>query len=92
MRKIKDAVILIGYDESGKCVYSEALETSDYYDSDHIWDDGKTVKKLKLRKVKGYLFDAEGELSQEFESIFNLNTGIYESGFARFADGTKRKD
>jgi hypothetical protein len=92
MRTIKDTVILIGYNEAGKCVYSDSLETSDYYDGEHIWDDGKKVKKLKLRKVKGYLFDKEGELSQEFESIFNLETGIYESGFARFADGTESRD
>ena len=92
MLKIKDIVILIGYDEAGKCIYSDAVDFSEYYDGDHIWDDAKKIKKLKLRKVKGYLFDDDGELSQEFESIFNIATGIYESGSARYADGTERKD
>ena len=92
MLKIKDVVLLIGYNDLGQCVYSDSLVSSDYYDGDHIWDDAKKVKNMKLRKVKGYIFDEEGELSQEFESIFNLQTGIYESGHARFADGTERKD
>ena len=72
--------------------YSDTLDTSGYYDGVHVWDDAQKVKKLKLRKVKGYIFDQEGDLSQEFESLFNQKTGIYESGSARFADGTERKD
>jgi hypothetical protein len=50
------------------------------------------MKKMKLRKVRGYLFDSAGVLDQEFESVFDQKTGIYASGFARFADGTVRKD
>jgi len=90
--KIKGTAVLIGYDPEEKCVYSEILELGDYYDGDHIWDSGESVKKLRLQRMKGFLFNSEGVLDQEFESLFDLDTGIYKSGYARFADGTVRKD
>jgi hypothetical protein len=90
--KIRSTAILIGYDPKGKCVYSEALDLSDYYDSLHVWDKGENVKKMRLQRMKGYLFNSEGVLNQEFESIFDLKTGAYKTGNARFADGTVRKD
>ena len=89
---IYDKAVLIGYNPEGQCIYSEIIEFGDYYDGEHVWDDGETVKKLRLQKVRGFLFDSSGELSQEFESIFDLSTGIYRSGYARFADGTFRED
>lgn len=88
--KIKSRAILIGYDPEGNCVYSEALELSKYYDGVHVWDKADNVKKMRLQKMKGYLFDSEGILDQEFESVFNLETGIFKTGSARFADGTMR--
>lgn len=86
--KIKDIVILIGYDKKGNCIYSESLDWSDYYDGEHIWDSSQKNKKLGLVKVNGYLFDEKGKLSQEFESNFNPKTGLIESGYARHEDGT----
>jgi hypothetical protein len=85
---IKSTAILIGTDPEGKCVYSEILDLGDYYEGLHFWDNAKAVKKLRLSKMKGYLFNSKGVLDQEFESIFDLETGIYKSGQARFADGT----
>ena len=90
--KIYDRAVLIGYNPEGQCVYSEILEFGDYYDGEHIWDTGANVVKLRLQKVRGFLFDSEGTLTQEFESIFDLSTGMYKSGHARFADGTFRED
>jgi hypothetical protein len=90
--KIKGMAILIGYNPEGKCVYSDILDLSDYYDGEHVWDKSQSVKRLKLQKVKGYLFDWDGNLDQEFESVFDLTTGIYKSGDCRFADGTVRVD
>lgn len=90
--RIKSRAILIGWDPEGNCIYSEALDLSDYYDGIHIWDKGENVKKMRLHGMKGYLFNSEGALDQEFESIFDLETGIYKSGNARFADGTVRND
>ena len=89
--KIKYKAVLIGYDPDGKCVYSDILELSDYYDGEHVWDQSGPVKQLRLQKVRGFLFDSKGVLSQEFESIFDLTTGIFKSGYTRFADGTVKK-
>jgi hypothetical protein len=84
--------ILIGFNPVGNCVYSDILELSDYYDGEHVWDKAAPVKRLKLQRVKGYLFDADGNLDQEFESVFDLSTGIFSSGRVRYADGTERID
>lgn len=89
--KIKSKAVLIGFNADGKCVYSEILDLLDYYDGEHVWDKASSVKRLRLEKVLGYLFDAKGVLDQEFESIFDLSTGVYASGNVRYADGTTRK-
>ncbi len=90
--KIRSTAVLIGYNPDGKCVYSDILDLSAYYDGEHVWDKDASVKRLKLQRVKGYLFDADGNLDQEFESVFDLTTGVYRSGHTRFADGTVRND
>lgn len=88
---IYDKAVLIGFDPEGRCIYSEIIELGDYYDGEHVWDRGESVRKLRLQRVRGFLFDSAGVLSQEFESVFDLSTGIYKSGYARFADGTFRE-
>jgi len=50
-------------------VYSVILDLSDYYDGEHVWDEAASVKRIKLQRVKGYLFDGDGNLDQEFESV-----------------------
>lgn len=89
---IFDTAILIGFNPEGACVYSEQIEFGDYYDHEHIWDSKEGIQKHRLRKVHGFLFSSTGTLEQEFESYFNLETGIYEQGWAKFADGTVRED
>lgn len=89
---IKECAILIGYDPEGHCIYSDARDLSEYYDGEHVWDSDEKVREMRLQKVKGYLFNSEGTLDQEFESIFDLETGIYKTGYAQFADGTIRRD
>lgn len=90
--KIKSKAVLLGYDPNGKCVYSDILDLSDYYDGEHVWDRSGSVKQLRLHKVRGFLFDSKGALDQEFESVFDLKTGTYKSGYTRYADGRVRKD
>lgn len=90
--KIKDKAILIGYSPEGQCVYSEIMTLSHYYDGEHVWDSSDQIKKLRLQSMKGFLFNSTAQLDQEFESVFDLTTGIYKSGFSRFADGTLRVD
>jgi hypothetical protein len=87
-RKIRSCAILIGYDPNGKCIYSEAIDLADYYDGEHVWDSDENVKRMKLQRMKGYLFDSDGILAQGFECVFDLRTGMVKRGHARFADGT----
>ena len=86
-RAIKDTAILIGLSPEGKCVYSESIPLGDYWDGDHAWDDDASVISLRLEKLKGYLFDESGELFQEFESTFDLESGVFLKGWARDGNG-----
>ena len=90
--RIKSTAVLVGYNREGRCVYSDILDLSDYYDGEHVWDKATSVKRLKLQRVKGYLFDADGNLDQEFESVFDISTGSYKSGRSKYADGSERVD
>jgi hypothetical protein len=90
-RAIIDTAVLIGFSPEAKCVYSATIPLSKYWDGDHAWDDAKTVQQLRLEKLRGYLFDSAGSLLQEFESTFDLGTGIFKGGWARHADGTFQK-
>ena len=89
--RIKGMAVLIGYDPDGSCIYSDVLDLSDYYDGDHVWDSGESVKDLRLQRVKGYLFDDDGNLDQEFESIFDLKSGVFQKGSVRYADGRTKE-
>lgn len=87
-RAITNAAVLIGLSPESRCVYSESIPLQEYWDEQHAWDDDKTVIRLRLEKLRGYLFDSSGELLQEFESTFDLNNGTFLKGWARHADGT----
>jgi len=47
-KKIKDVALLIGYNPSGDCVYTDVVDLSDYYDGEHIWDNDTKVKKTEV--------------------------------------------
>ena len=68
-------------------MYSESIPLGDYWDGDHAWDDDASVISLRLEKLKGYLFDESGELFQEFESTFDLESGVFLKGWARDGNG-----
>ncbi len=87
---IRDSAILVGYNPEGACIYSALMSLGEYWDGEHIWDSDSNVKQLRLEKVRGYLFDSAGELFQEFESTFNLATGIYASGWAKHVNDSVR--
>ena len=87
-RNIKGKAVLVGLSPERKCVYSDVVSLDDYWDGEHVWDSARKIKKLRLATLKGYLFDSTGKLLQEFESMFNLKTGIYKTGWSRHADGT----
>ncbi len=90
--RIKSTAVLIGYDSTGSCVYSEIIDIHDYYDGEHVWDDSERILQLKLHRVRGYLFNSKGVLDQEFTSIFDNKSGAYLGGHTRYADGTERRD
>ena len=71
---IKDAAILLGFSPESQCVYSELVELGDYWDREHVWDTADGVRALGLQKLRGYLFDAAGQVLQEFETTFDLAT------------------
>jgi hypothetical protein len=83
--------MLIGLDPGGHCVYSASVPLGEYWDGEHVWDSDEQVRALKLEKLLGYLFGENGNLLQQFESTFDLNTGIFKSGWARHEDGTFQK-
>jgi hypothetical protein len=87
-RAITDKAILVGLSPEGKCVYSDSIPLDVYWDGDHPWDCAEEVKRLRLEKLRGFLFDSDGELLQEFESTFDLGRGIFITGRTRHADGT----
>jgi hypothetical protein len=85
---IFDTAVLIGFSPEGECVYSAMMPLGDYWDGEHAWDSTVGLQELRLQTLKGYLFDSTGQLLQEFESTFNLSSGIFERGWARHADRT----
>ena len=92
-RGITDTAILIGWSPEAVCVYSASIPLGDYWDGQHVWDSTEGIQKLKLEKLRGFLFDSKGDLLQEFESNFDVQTGRFKSGWAKHADGTfQRRD
>ncbi len=87
-RGIKSKAVLVGLSPENECVYSEIISLDEYWDGEHVWDSDKGIKKLRLVKLKGLLFDSKGALVQEFESDFDLITGAFSKGWTRHADGT----
>jgi hypothetical protein len=87
-KTLAERALLVGRDVEGKCVYTAFLPLEGYYDAEHPWDNAKTIKRLRLRTVRGYLFDEKGGVEQEFESTFDCTAGTYESGWCRQKDGT----
>jgi hypothetical protein len=90
--KIKEMAFLKGYDKDGNIVYSEELSLDQYYDGEHIWDKSKNVKKRKLVKIQGKIYNYDGILEQEFENAYSETTGEYIGGIAKFDNGTINKD
>jgi hypothetical protein len=86
--QITDTAVLVGTSPEGTCVYSALLPLGEYWDGEHPWDDSERVKSLRLSRLQGLLFGQEGELVQQFESNFNSDSGVFQSGWARHADGT----
>ena len=88
---IIDTAVLVGWSPEGKCVYSAAIPLGEYWDGDHAWDRPEDVQRLRLEKLRGFLFDSKATLIQEFESNFDVRSGRFINGWNKHADGTYRK-
>ncbi len=88
---IKNKVLLIGQDADNKLVYSENISWHKYYDGEHLWDDADLIIKYKMVRLRGFLFDDLGSLSQEFENRYN-ELGKLTATWAKFDDGTENGD
>lgn len=89
MRQLKDIAILVGTDPDGRCTYSAQMELGNYWDGEHPWDDSRRVAELCIARLQGFLFGQEGQLLQQFESRFNVDSGQLVSGWAVHEDGTR---
>jgi hypothetical protein len=85
---IADTAVLLGFSPEATCVYSALVPLEEYWDGEHPWDESEGIQRLRLEKLRGYLFDSTGQMIQEFETVFDLATGIFKSGWTRHADGT----
>jgi|GEM_PF-3950001 len=90
--KLYDTAKLIGYNQFDDVVFSERLSLYDYYDGEHVWDSSEGILKLAMVKMVGTLYDSTGKITQQFESAFSPETGIYVGGRATYDDGTTQCD
>lgn len=90
--RLRGKVMLIGYDPEGRCVHTALLSSSAYYDGDHPWDSDERTKAMRLRTLRGYVFNDDGTLAMEFERLADLETGAYESGWSRDENGVVSAD
>ncbi|MBF0544152.1 MAG: hypothetical protein HQM08_06955 [Candidatus Riflebacteria bacterium] len=86
-KNLKDKVLMVGYNPDKQCVYTAFLTIREYYDGEHPWDKEEMVKLLSIKTVHGYIFHNGGSLESEFESHFNLETGVFENGWSRNEKG-----
>lgn len=89
---LRDTAKLIGFDQFDDIVYSVRLPLNEYYDGEHPWDSTEGVRALNMVRVTGQLFDADGNIYQEFESLFSPDEGKYIGGWIKYDDGTERCD
>jgi hypothetical protein len=88
-RQLRDTALLVGTSPDGKCVYSASIDLGDYWDGEHPWDSDAQVVALRLARLQGFLFGGDGQLLQQFESCFNIESGRLVSSWAVHEDGTR---
>ncbi len=79
--------MLLGFDQQGQNVYSALVSRAKYEDGKHPWDKPGRMLGMSMRSLRGFIFNEAGELEQEFESNFNLKTGLFEQGWSRNEEG-----
>lgn len=87
--QLKDIAVLIGTTPEGQCAYSAQMELGDYWDGEHPWDKSASIVALRMARLQGFLFGQDGQLLQQFESHFNVESGALVSAWAVHDDGTR---
>ena len=85
----KDTAQLCGYNAEGAIVYTESLDLADYWDGEHVWDSYDKIRALRMIKLIGKLYDADGLLYEDFENAYSPESGKLIGSKATHADGTK---
>lgn len=69
-KKPRSVVFIKGYNALNQLVLEETLSWDEYYEeTGHIIDDTDRIRELGIVRIKGELFDSDGVLAQEFETI-----------------------
>ena len=87
---ITDIAVLIGWSPDGKCVYSAAIPLGQYWDGEHVWENLDDVKRLRLEKLRGLLFDSTATLIQALKATLTFVRSIH-NWLENARDGTYQK-
>ncbi|EIP98887.1 hypothetical protein OpiT1DRAFT_03363 [Opitutaceae bacterium TAV1] len=66
-RKLKDSVLLIGYDSAGRCCYLDLKAVSAFKSHASLTIGHRRFGRMKIRRLAGFIFDSAGRLVSEFE-------------------------
>lgn len=65
MKKPRDCVILLGYNEEGRAIYNHTFCTYDWYENLHpIIDDDEETVRLGIRRMDGWQYTRHGQLEK----------------------------
>ena len=90
--RLCDTAKLVGFNQFDDIVYSARLPLREYYEGERPWDSTEGMLESGIVKLTGTLYDASGNITQEFESAFAADTGKYVGGRATFDGGETRCD
>ena len=86
--KPRNSVHLTAFNSNGQQVLEERLTVHKFYEESHpVLDEADYRMSRQIVRFSGLIYDAQGEISQEFEVCFDAS-GLCVSDAARFADGT----
>jgi hypothetical protein len=91
-RKTRSKVFLVGFDSSDQIVERIELSYDKYYSGGvPIVDSDAYRAKMRIRRLKGEIYDSTGEIQQRFDNRYT-DDGSYQGGRTVHADGTTIED
>ena len=82
---------MIGYNSQGRVVYTDCLDTGDFYDGEHVWERTESILRLNLVQVIGEKFDADGNVSETWKTAFSAETRDCLGSVVTYSDGTAKR-